>query len=81
MFPRLSVFLLIFLSAAAVLPAQTDSLPRVEFKPLAPRTYPRPVESWLEAQIALARRGFSCGPIDGVAGAQSAAALRAFQES
>ncbi|WP_415663399.1 L,D-transpeptidase family protein, partial [Rariglobus hedericola] len=46
-----------------------------------PRTYPRPVESWLEAQIALARHGFSSGPIDGVAGAQSAAALRAFQES
>ncbi len=55
--------------------------PWVEFKPIAPRAYPRPVDSWLEAQIALARRGFSSGPIDGVAGAQSAAALRAFQQS
>ncbi|MEI6053282.1 MAG: peptidoglycan-binding domain-containing protein, partial [Opitutaceae bacterium] len=41
----------------------------------------RPVTSWLEAQIELARRGFSSGAIDGVGGAQSAAALRAFQES
>lgn len=64
--------------APAAAPA---ALPRIEFKPVAPRTYPRPVESWLEAQIALARRGFSCGPIDGVAGAQSATALRAFQQS
>lgn len=60
------------------LPAESGS-PVVEFKPVAPRTYPRPVESWLEAQIALARRGLSSGPIDGVAGAQSASALRAFQ--
>ena len=39
----------------------------------------RPVESWLEAQIELSRRGFSCGPIDGVGGAQTGAALRVFQ--
>lgn len=43
--------------------------------------YPRPAETWLEAQVELARRGFSSGPIDGVPGEQSAAALRAFQES
>jgi lipoprotein-anchoring transpeptidase ErfK/SrfK len=55
--------------------------PLVEFRPVTPRTYPRPVESVLEAQIALARQGFSSGPIDGVPGAQTAAALRAFQES
>lgn len=42
---------------------------------------PRPVTTWLEAQIELHRRGFSCGSIDGVAGAQTAAALRAFQRS
>lgn len=41
----------------------------------------RPVETWLEAQIELHRRGFSCGSIDGVAGPQTAAALRAFQQS
>ncbi len=39
-----------------------------------------PVTSWLEAQIALAREGISCGSIDGVGGAQSGAALRAYQE-
>lgn len=41
---------------------------------------PRPVGNVLEAQIALARRGFSPGPIDGVAGYQTRAALRAFQQ-
>jgi len=41
----------------------------------------RPVENWLEAQIELHRRGFSCGSIDGVPGPQTAAALRAFQRS
>jgi lipoprotein-anchoring transpeptidase ErfK/SrfK len=41
--------------------------------------FPRPVASTLEMQVELHRRGFSCGPIDGVAGAQTAAALRAFQ--
>ncbi|HVZ64402.1 MAG TPA: L,D-transpeptidase [Lacunisphaera sp.] len=41
----------------------------------------RPVETWLEAQVELARRGFSSGSIDGVRGPQSAAALRAFQRA
>jgi lipoprotein-anchoring transpeptidase ErfK/SrfK len=45
----------------------------------APPSWPRPVETWLEAQIALARIGFSSGPIDGVAGSQSASALKAYQ--
>lgn len=35
----------------------------------------------LEAQIELHRRGFSCGSIDGALGAQTTAALRAFQRS
>ncbi len=39
----------------------------------------RPVTSILEAQVELHRRGFSCGSIDGVAGPQTAGALRAFQ--
>ena len=55
--------------------------PAVTFKPVAARTYPRPVESMLEAQIVLARHAISCGPIDGVAGAQTASALGAFQQS
>ncbi|MBE7538183.1 MAG: murein L,D-transpeptidase [Opitutaceae bacterium] len=37
-------------------------------------------ESWLEAQVALARAGFSSGPIDGVPGPQTQGALRAYQE-
>jgi lipoprotein-anchoring transpeptidase ErfK/SrfK len=41
----------------------------------------RPVATWLEAQVELARRGFSGGSIDGVRGPQSVAALRAFQRS
>lgn len=42
--------------------------------------YPRAVTNVLEAQVALARRGFSSGPIDGVLGSQTRAALRAFQQ-
>jgi hypothetical protein len=41
----------------------------------------RPVQSILEAQIALARLGISAGSIDGVIGSQTRAALRAFQQS
>lgn len=40
-----------------------------------------PVTSWLEAQVALARRFISSGSIDGVPGAQTIDALKAFQES
>ena len=47
----------------------------------APEFEPLPVNSWLEAQVELHRRGFSCGSIDGVRGAQTAGALRAFQRS
>lgn len=43
--------------------------------------FPRLAATWLETQIELARRAFSCGSIDGVGGLQSVAALRAFQES
>jgi lipoprotein-anchoring transpeptidase ErfK/SrfK len=49
--------------------------------PAATDSYPRPARSWLEAQIVLSRHDFSSGAIDGVGGAQSGAALRAFQES
>lgn len=40
----------------------------------------RPVQSGLEAQVALARLGFSPGSIDGVTGSQTRSALRAFQK-
>jgi lipoprotein-anchoring transpeptidase ErfK/SrfK len=39
----------------------------------------RPVATWLEAQVELHRRGFSCGAIDGVCGPQTVAAWHAFQ--
>jgi lipoprotein-anchoring transpeptidase ErfK/SrfK len=41
----------------------------------------RPISSTLELQVELHRRGFSCGSIDGIAGAQTDAALRAFQRA
>jgi len=47
----------------------------------APEFEARPVQNLLEAQVELHRRGFSCGSIDGVRGAQTAAALKAFQRS
>ena len=49
--------------------------------PAAPATELPPVHDWLEAQVELSRRGFSCGSIDGLHGLQSGAALRAFQQN
>ncbi len=48
--------------------------------PREAESYPRPAATWLEAQIELGRRAFSCGSIDGIGGPQSVAALRAFQD-
>ena len=76
------------LALGASLSAQEPTpAPRPEDTPALPADVPdepakenlRPVESWVEAQIELARRGFSGGSIDGVRGPQSTAALRAFQ--
>jgi lipoprotein-anchoring transpeptidase ErfK/SrfK len=66
--------MLIFLTALlrAQEPAAVDAPP-------PPREPERPVETILEAQVELHRRGFSSGSIDGVPGPQTAAALRAFQ--
>ena len=41
--------------------------------------YPRAASTWLDVQVALARRGFSGGSIDGIRGPQSVAALQAYQ--
>lgn len=41
----------------------------------------QPVANWLEAQVELSRRGFSCGSLDGVRGLQTATALKAFQKN
>ena len=67
-------------TAPAVEPAAATAAPDPVVEVPAEANVGRPVTSWLEAQIELARRGFSSGAIDGVGGAQSAAALRAFQE-
>jgi len=40
----------------------------------------RPVESVFEAQVFLALRGLSPGPVDGLIGAQTRAAIRVFQQ-
>ena len=40
---------------------------------------PRPASNLLEAQVVLSRENISCGPIDGVYGAQTQTALKAFQ--
>ena len=66
--------------------APTAPAPIPDPSPANPAPAPAPraaggVDSWLDAQIELARRGFSCGPIDGVVGEPSRAALRAFQRS
>lgn len=70
-------------SAQSPAPSAPSPTPLVSFTPPPPppRAFPRPVESVLEAQIALARLGISSGPIDGISGAQTAAALTAFQQS
>ena len=62
-------------------PAATEE-PAPAATPPAPE-YPagRPVLDWVEAQVELARRGFSCGSIDGVRGPQTVAALKAFQQN
>jgi lipoprotein-anchoring transpeptidase ErfK/SrfK len=70
----------------ATRPEDTPALPALpepatDQPAAAPAENLRPVETWLEAQIELARRGFSGGSIDGVRGPQSVAALRAFQRN
>lgn len=60
-------------------PAEASAEPTNEAEPPHPDL--RPVQDWLEAQVELHRRGFSCGSIDGVRGPQTAEALRAFQRS
>ena len=62
------------------IPAPAEAAP-IEEKAPAPEFEPQPVRTWLEAQVELHRRGFSCGSIDGVRGTQTVAALRAFQRT
>jgi lipoprotein-anchoring transpeptidase ErfK/SrfK len=48
--------------------------------PVEPVPPPRYHQEILEAQLGLARRGISSGPLDGVLGPQTQSALRAFQK-
>ena len=75
-------------------PGGVQPQPRLPFVPLPPpRTiakpgpelppagvFPRSVQNVFETQLALARQGISCGSLDGRVGAQTRAALRAFQQ-
>jgi lipoprotein-anchoring transpeptidase ErfK/SrfK len=73
---------------AAGLKPQTNPLGQVvvappqetEGQPSPVEGFPRPVQDAFEAQLALDRQGISCGSIDGQLGAQTRAALRAFQQ-
>jgi lipoprotein-anchoring transpeptidase ErfK/SrfK len=71
---RTLLLLLLVLDARA----QTD-IPLTEPATATPNETDRGVETVLETQIELHRRGYSCGSVDGVMGPQTAAALRAFQ--
>jgi len=68
-------------------PKPAPAKPPAAFSPeelarqLSPDALPRPAATWLETQIELSRRAFSCGSIDGVPGAQTVSALQAFQET
>jgi len=65
---------------AAALPSPGKEWPAAAAALVSPAAdFPRPAATWLEAQVELSRRGFSGGPIDGLPGPQSTAALRAFQ--
>ena len=60
-------------------PAITNAPAPASVPASAPPNFPRPPRDTLEMQIALTRRGISCGSIDGVNGSQTRAALAAFQ--
>ena len=80
-----------FLAGLAYIAVAASAQDRIEFKPLPPLPssplaaekpfQPGPVADLLEAQIALCRRNISSGSIDGVYGAQTQAALKAFQQA
>jgi lipoprotein-anchoring transpeptidase ErfK/SrfK len=72
-------------AAPALRPEDTPALPAEE-TPAETAAEPAPppgppVANWVEAQVELHRRGYSCGSIDGVRGAQTAEAMKAFQRN
>src|SRR5690348_1912022 len=69
---------------AAMAPVTISNAPPARPKTNAPLVafaagYPRPVQTLFEAQLALERQGISAGSLDGKIGAQTRAAIRAFQ--
>jgi lipoprotein-anchoring transpeptidase ErfK/SrfK len=66
-------------NAPNVLPPRSPAAPSPV--PVGTNGYPRLPRDTLELQIALARRVYSAGSIDGVMGAQTRAALMAFQRA
>ncbi|HRT09857.1 MAG TPA: L,D-transpeptidase [Candidatus Paceibacterota bacterium] len=62
-------------------PPKLASSPGTSAVQLEKEHFPRPVQDWLEAQVALARLAISPGSIDGLVGPQTRAALRAFQHA
>jgi lipoprotein-anchoring transpeptidase ErfK/SrfK len=61
-------------------PADLPSNAPAAESPAPADSEPHPVETILDAQIALVRQGISPGSIDGVSGAQTRSALQAFQK-
>lgn len=62
-------------------PPKLPSRPETYAGQLENERFPRPVQDWLEAQVALARQALSPGSIDGLVGLHTRAALRAFQSA
>jgi lipoprotein-anchoring transpeptidase ErfK/SrfK len=60
---------------------ETQAPPALAAAPAPGQEFPRPVHDALEAQVAMARRVISAGPVDGAIGSQTRAALAAFQRS
>jgi lipoprotein-anchoring transpeptidase ErfK/SrfK len=63
----------------AVVRTPTKPLPVMVVTPEATNAFPHPSRDVLEAQVALARRGLSPGPIDAALGSQTRGAISVFQ--
>jgi lipoprotein-anchoring transpeptidase ErfK/SrfK len=79
----------LILAAALGALARAQPVPAPEDTPALPADTPAEgvevvapaVTNWIEAQVELHRRGYSCGSIDGVRGVQTSEAMKAFQRN
>lgn len=71
----------LFFSLLTLSVSAQETAPDAASAPAVANENDRAVESVLETQVELHRRGFSCGSVDGVMGPQTAAALRALQRA